>query len=206
MGHHGRHTPNSRFKTTNGVQVKSQPHCETCTGVSLCQLCDQERYFAERSRIVTGASAVPSRHSPSQSIELSAVSPARGESIDGSDRYWGEQASLDRGNQSLYASRSPLYGLSSSPQSNPDQWFSSPLMGSARSHCERWVCVRPSVRLMHLTLMHTAVGNTHTPLPYFSSATIVFAATTLLTIPRIHRTHCVIACSTTCCRHLIHTK
>ncbi len=142
--------PNSRLKKIKCVQVKSQPRCEACeAGNTPCQFRDRERYFAERSRIVTGASAGPSpahsRRSSSQSIEPSAVSPTRGDSVDASGWYSGTQASSDSGHPSRYASSSPSYSLSSSPQSNPDQWFSSPLMESARPHYERWVCIRPSV-------------------------------------------------------------
>jgi hypothetical protein len=134
--------PNSRLKKIKCVQVKSLSRCEACeAGNTPCQFRDRERYFAERSRIVTGASAGPSpahsRRSSTQSIEPSAVSPTRGDSADASGWYSGAQASSDSGHPSRYASSSPSYSLSSSPQSNPDQWFSSPLMGSARPHYER---------------------------------------------------------------------
>ena len=123
------------------MQVKSLPRCEACEGGNTpCLFRDRERYFAERSRIVTGASAGPSpahsRRSSTQSIEPSAVSPTRGDSTDASGWYSGAQ---DSGHPSRYASSSPSYSLSSSPQSNPDQWYSSPLMGSARPHYERCV-------------------------------------------------------------------
>jgi hypothetical protein len=99
----------------------------------------------------TRASAGPgpshSQLSSSQSIEPSAVSPAWGDYVDTSSLYWGTQGSSDRGNPSAYTSSSPSYSLPSSPESNPERWFSSPPMGSARPHYERWVCVRPSVRL-----------------------------------------------------------
>ncbi|KAI9442657.1 hypothetical protein H4582DRAFT_2073254 [Lactarius indigo] len=132
---------NCRLKKIKCVQVKSQPRCEACeAGNTPCQFRDRERYFAERSRIVTGASAGPSpahsRRSSTQSIEPSAVSPTRGDSVDASGWYSGAQASSDNGHPSRYASSSPSYSLSSSPQSNPDQWFSSPLMGSARPNYE----------------------------------------------------------------------
>jgi hypothetical protein len=128
-------------------QIKSQPSCEACkTSNSPCQFRDRERYIAERSRIVTGASAGPSpAHSrrSSLSIEPSAVIPARGNSVDGSGWYWGAQALSDRGRPSPYASSSPSYGLFSFPQPNPEQWPSSPLRGSVRPNYERWVCVCP---------------------------------------------------------------
>jgi hypothetical protein len=152
MGHlRCRPTPESHLKC---VQVKSQPRCEACktsleTSNSPCQFRDRERYVAERSRVVTGSSAGPSpaqNWRSSLSAEPSAVSPSWGNSVDASGWYWGAQASSDCGHSSPYASSSPLYSLSSSPQSNPEQWFSSPFMGSARAHYERWVCVRPSVR------------------------------------------------------------
>ena len=145
-----RRSPKSRLKC---VQVKSQPHCEACeTGNTPFRFRERERYFAERSRKVTGASAgtslAPSQRSSCQSIELSEVSPARSNSVDASRWYCDPHASLDRGHTSPIASSSLWYGLFPSPQSsNQDQWFSSPLMGSARPHYERWVCVRPSVRL-----------------------------------------------------------
>lgn len=133
---------NCRLKKIKCVQVKSQPRCEACeAGNTPCQFRDRERYFAERSRIVTGASAGPSpahsRRSSTQSIEPSAASPTRGDSVDASAWYSGAQASSDNGHPSRYASSSPSYSLSSSPQSNSDQWFSSPLMGSARPNYER---------------------------------------------------------------------
>src|SRR5579859_5757319 len=64
--------PSSRLKKTKCVQVKSQPRCEACeAGNTPCQFNDRESYFAERSRIVIGASAGPSpahgRRSSSQS-------------------------------------------------------------------------------------------------------------------------------------------
>jgi hypothetical protein len=153
MGHlRCRPTPESHLKC---VQVKSQPRCEACktsfeTSNSPCQFQDRERYVAERSRVVTGSSAGPSpaqNWRSSLSAEPSAVSPSWGNSVDASGWYWGAQASSDCGHSSPYASSSPLYSLSSSPQSYPEQWFSSPFMGSARPHYERWVCVRLSVRL-----------------------------------------------------------
>ena len=143
-----RHTPKSRLKTINCAHVKSQPHFEACeTSNSPCQSRDQERYFAEPSRKVTRASAdlspVSSRRSSSQTIEHSEDRPARSDSDDASRWYWGPQASLYRGNTSPYASSLPLYDLSSTPKSNQDRWFSSPLMGSAWSRHEKWVYVRP---------------------------------------------------------------
>jgi len=132
---------NCRLKKIKCVQVKSHPRCEACEGGNTpCQFRDRERYFAERSRIVTGASAGPSpahsRRSSTQSIDPSAVNPTRGDSTDASGWYSGAQSSSDSGHPSRYASSSPSYSLSSSPQSNPDQWYSSPLMGSARPHYE----------------------------------------------------------------------
>jgi len=132
---------NCRLKKIKCVQVKAHPRCEACeSGNTPCQFRDRERYFAERSRIVTGSSAGPSpahsRRSSTQSIEPSAVSPTRGDSTDASSWYTGAQSSSDSRHPSRYASSSPSYSLSSSPQSNPDQWFASPLMGSTRPHYE----------------------------------------------------------------------
>ena len=134
----------SRLKKIKCVQVKSQPRCEACeAGNTPCQFRDRERYFAERSRIVTGASAGSSpahsrRSSSSQSTEPSAIPPpTRGDSVDASGWYSGAQTSSDHGHPSRYASSSPSYSLSSSPQSNPEQWFSSPLVEPARLHYER---------------------------------------------------------------------
>jgi hypothetical protein len=134
----------SRLKKIKCVQIKSQPRCEACeAGNTTCQFRDRERYFAERSRIVTGASAGSSpahsrRSSSSQSTEPSAIPPpTRGDSVDASGWYSGAQTSSDHGHPSRYASSSPSYSLSSSPQSNPDQWFSSPLVEPARLHYER---------------------------------------------------------------------
>lgn len=136
----------SRLKKIKCVQVKSQPRCEACeTGNTPCQFRDRERYFAERSRIVTGASAASSpshsrRSSSSQGMEHSALPPtARGDSVDASGWYSGARTSSDSSHPSRYGSSSPSYSLSSSPQSNPDQWFSSPLIESARPHYDRWV-------------------------------------------------------------------
>ncbi|KAF8482497.1 hypothetical protein DFH94DRAFT_690699 [Russula ochroleuca] len=135
---------NCRLKKIKCVQVKAQPRCEACeAGNTPCQFRDRERYFAERSRIVTGASAGSSpahsrRSSSSQSTELSTIPPpTRGDSVDASGWYSGAQTSSDHGHPSRYASSSPSYSLSSSPQSNPDQWFSSPLVEPARLHYER---------------------------------------------------------------------
>lgn len=136
----------SRLKKIKCVQIKSQPRCEACeAGNTPCQFRDRERYFAERSRIVTGASAGSSpAHSrrSSQSTEPSAIPPpTRGDSVDASGWYSGAQTSSDHGHPSRYASSSPSYSLSSSPQSNPDQWFSSPLVEPARLHYERSACL-----------------------------------------------------------------
>jgi hypothetical protein len=97
--------------------------------------------------MVIGSSAGPNSWRSSLSTELSAVSPAWGNSVDASHWHWGVQASSDHGHPSPHVSSSPSYGLSSSPQSNLEQWLSLPLLGSARPHYERWVCVRPSVIL-----------------------------------------------------------
>jgi hypothetical protein len=197
-------TPKSRLKIIQCIQVKSQLRCEACeTGNSPHQFRDRERYVAERSRIVvTGASAGPSpshnQRSSSQSIALSAVSPAWGDSVDPSGWYLDAQGSSDRGDPSPYTPTSPSYSLSSSPESNPERWFSSPPMGSARPHYERWVCVCPSVRLSPPDALAHVAGNTRIHLPYFSSATTLFAATILLPISQTHRAHTRIACSTTC--------
>jgi len=63
--------------------------------------------------------------------------PTRGDSVDASGWYSGARTSSDSGHPSRYGSSSPSYSLSSSPQSNPDQWFSSPLIESARPHYDR---------------------------------------------------------------------
>lgn len=140
----------SRLKKIKCVQIKAQPRCEACeAGNTTCQFRDRERYFAERSRIVTGASAGSSpahsrRSSSSQSTEPSAIPPpTRGDSVDASGWYSGAQTSSDHGHPSRYASSSPSYSLSSSPQSNPDQWFSSPLVEPARLHYERSARLTP---------------------------------------------------------------
>jgi hypothetical protein len=140
----------SRLKKIKCVQIKSQPRCEACeAGNTPCQFRDRERYFAERSRIVTGASAGSSpahsrRSSSSQSTERSAIPPpTRGDSVDASGWYSGAQTSSDHGHPSRYASSSPSYSLSSSPQSNPDQWFSSPLVEPTRLHYERSARLTP---------------------------------------------------------------
>ena len=132
----------SRLKKIKCVQIKSQLCCEACEAGNIpCQFRDRERYFAERSRIVTGASAGSSpAHSrcSSQSTEPSTIPPpTRGDSVDASGWYSGAQTSSDHGHPSRYASSSPSYSLSSSPQSNPGQWFSSPLVEPARLHYER---------------------------------------------------------------------
>ena len=144
----------SRLKKIKCVQIKSQARCEACeAGNNPCQFRDRERYFAERSRIVTGASAGSSpahsrRSSSSQSTEPSAIPPpTRGDSIDASGWYSGAQTSSDHGHPSRYASSSPSYSLSSSPQSNPDQWFSSPLVEPARLHYDRSAASLP----IHIT-------------------------------------------------------
>jgi hypothetical protein len=135
----------SRLKKIKCVQIKSQLCCEACEAGNIpCQFRDRERYFAERSRIVTGASAGSSpAHSrcSSQSTEPSAIPPpTRGDSVSVDASGWcsGAQTSSDHGHPSRYASSSPSYSLSSSPQSNPDQWFSSPLVEPARLHYERF--------------------------------------------------------------------
>jgi len=133
----------SRLKKIKCVQIKSQPRCEACdAGNTSCQFRDRERYFAERSRIVTGASAGSSpAHSrrSSSSLPSAIPPPTRGDSVDASGWYSGAQTSSDHGHPSRHASSSPSYSLSSSPQSNPDQWFSSPLVEPARLHYERSV-------------------------------------------------------------------
>ncbi|KAI9510919.1 hypothetical protein F5148DRAFT_1175213 [Russula earlei] len=142
---------NCRLKKIKCVQIKSQPRCEACeTGNTPCQFRDRERYFAERSRIVTGASASSSpghsrRSSSSQSIDPSVLPlSSRADSVDASGWYSGAQASSDTGHPSRYASSSPSYSLSSSPQSNPDHWFSSPLVEPARPHYERQSSYNPT--------------------------------------------------------------
>ena len=170
----------SRLKKIKCVQVKSQPRCEACeAGSTPCQFRDRERYFAERSRIVTGASAGSSpahsrRSSSSQSTELSAIPPpTRGDSGDASGWYSGAQTSSDHGHHpSRYASSSPSYSLSSSPQSNPDQWFSSPLVEPARLHYERSVssCSRSMCAIRCLT--HTFRQPSYTsPVPQLGNGT-----------------------------------
>jgi hypothetical protein len=192
----------SRLKKIKCVQIKAQPRCEACeAGNTPCQFRDRERYFAERSRIVTGASAGSSpahsrRSSSSQSTEPSAIPPpTRGDSVDASGWYSGAQASSDHGHPSRYASSSPSYSLSSSPQSNPDQWFSSPLVEPARLHYERSARLTPdSYGRTCLTLSITScLGNPHTLHPYLKLATAPPAAIILITPSKMHRVHSVTA-------------
>ncbi|KAN0141078.1 hypothetical protein V8E53_000834 [Lactarius tabidus] len=123
---------------------------------------NRERYVAERSRMVMviGSSAGPNSWHSSLSTELSAVSPAWGNSVDASHWHWGVQASSDHGHPSPHVSSSPSYGLSSSPQSNLEQWLSSPLLGSARPHYERMSpCPRPHTIASHLSLSPSSPGS-----------------------------------------------
>ena len=196
----------SRLKKIKCVQVKAQPRCEACeTGNTSCQFRDRERYFAERSRIVTGASAASSpshsrRSSSSQGMEHSGLPPtARGDSIDASGWYSGARTSSDSSHPSRYASSSPSYSLSSSPQSNPDQWFSSPLIESARPHYDRWV-LRSSLPPSSPTGFTWALadsshvsGNLRTHRPYLKSETARPAPTTLITPFRMRQARSVTA-------------
>ena len=191
-------SPHSRLKKIKCVQIKSQTRCEACeAGNTSCQFRDRERYFAERSRIVTGASAGSSpahsrRSSSSQSTELSAIPPpTRGDSVDASGWYSGAQTSSDHGHPSRYASSSPSYSLSSSPQSNPDQWFSSPLVEPARLHYERSVLF-PSDPTCH-QMPDTCSGNPHTPLPYLNLATARPVVIILITPSKTLQVHSVTA-------------
>ena len=192
----------SRLKKIKCVQIKSQPRCEACeAGNTPCQFRDRERYFAERSRIVTGASAGSSpahsrRSSSSQSTEPSAIPPpTRSDSVDASGWYSGAQTSSDHGHPSRYASSSPSYSLSSSPQSNPEQWFSSPLVEPARLHYERSAYSTPdSYNLRCLTLSITSrLGNIHSLRPYLNLAMAPPAAIILITPSKIHQVHSVTA-------------
>jgi hypothetical protein len=186
----------SRLKKIKCVQVKSHPRCEACeTGNTPCQFRDRERYFAERSRIVTGASASPSpahsRRSSTQSTEHSAVpSTTRGDSLDASSWYSATPTSSSiNGHPSRYASSSPSYSLSSSPQSNPDQWFSSPLIEPARPHYERSVCPQPPRTYDMQRLTCDDPGNMDM-LPYLNLATAPLAGTMVLTmVSRIRQAH-----------------
>lgn len=190
----------SRLKKIKCVQVKSQPRCEACeAGNTPCQFRDRERYFAERSRIVTGASAGSSpahsrRSSSSQSTELSAIPPsARGDSVDASGWYSSAQTSSDHGHPSRYASSSPSYSLSSSPQSNPDQWFSSPLVEPARLHYERSVLSAPDPYDIISDADPLCLGNPHTHPPYLNSATAPPVVIILITPSKMLQVHSVTA-------------
>jgi hypothetical protein len=192
------HPSHSRLKKIKCVQVKAQPRCEACeAGNTPCQFRDRERYFAERSRIVTGASAGSSpahsrRSSSSQSTELSTIPPpTRGDSVDASGWYSGAQTSSDHGHPSRYASSSPSYSLSSSPQSNPDQWFSSPLVEPARLHYERSVLSAPD--LYDIRCRHLYLGNPPTHPPYLNSVTAPPAAIILITPSKMLQVHSVTA-------------
>ncbi|KAN0141067.1 hypothetical protein V8E53_000823 [Lactarius tabidus] len=134
---------NCHLKIIKCVQVKSQPHCEACKTSNLpCQFRDEEHYFSKQSRILTGSSVAPSWRSSSQSIELSAVNPALGNSVNTSGWYWGAQALTNRGHPSSYASGLPSYNLSLSPQSSLEQWFSLLLMGPVRPPYKRWATLK----------------------------------------------------------------
>ncbi|KAI0055102.1 hypothetical protein BV25DRAFT_1843188 [Artomyces pyxidatus] len=132
---------NCRLKKIKCVQIKAHDRCEACeAGNTSCQFRDRERYFAERSRIVSGAtpaassSTTSSRRSSSQSsgqAEGSTMQPPsniRDESADARAWYSGglHSPTSETGHSSRYSSNSPAsYShISSSPHSVADMWLS----------------------------------------------------------------------------------
>ena len=143
LTHSLRFFKHSRLKKFKCIQTKSQPRCEACeAGNTSCQFRDRERYFAERSRIVTGTSAGSSpahsrRSSSPLSTEPSIPSPTRGDFVDTSGWYSRAQTSSYYDHPLRYDDSSPSHSLWPLPLSDPDQWFSSPLVEPARPHYER---------------------------------------------------------------------
>ncbi|KAH9012908.1 hypothetical protein EDB85DRAFT_2221934, partial [Lactarius pseudohatsudake] len=175
---------NCRLKKIKCVQVKSQPRCEACEA---------------GNTPFTGASAGPSpahsRRSSTQSIEPSAASPTRGDSVDASGWYSGAQASSIM--DIHHAMHRVRPRTASRRHHNQIQINGSHL----RSWDPRDLITRGGFVFAtpfdptHLTLMRAA-GNTHTLLPYLSSETAILAVITLLTLSRTHRAHKEIAWST----------
>ncbi|THH18177.1 hypothetical protein EW146_g2766 [Bondarzewia mesenterica] len=123
---------NCRLKKIKCTQLKTDNgKCEACDSANIdCQFRDRERYFAERSRIVTGATAGPSSaHSrrsstPSVGQGESSSYPHNnydGSSPDGHGWYPGsaQPSGLDPVHQSRYSSHSPAPYA----HTTPDTWF-----------------------------------------------------------------------------------
>ena len=133
----------SRWKKLKCVQVTSQPRCKACeTGNTPCRFRDWERCIAERSRIVTDASAAsassPSHgrwSSSSQGMEHPVLSPAaQGDPVDvsGWNSYLDVPTPSGSGHPPHYAlSSEVLSPLSSSPRFNPNESFAYPFFGPA---------------------------------------------------------------------------
>jgi len=130
----------SRLKKLTCVQVTSQPRCEACeTGNTHCQFRDWEQCFAERSRIVTGASAAsasgPShsrRSSSSQGMKHTVSPAARGDPVDASG--WNSYLDVPTPSGSGHPSHDSLPSevLSpplSSPRLNPNESFAYSFFG-----------------------------------------------------------------------------
>ncbi|KAI0041750.1 hypothetical protein FA95DRAFT_1640103 [Auriscalpium vulgare] len=131
---------NCRLKKIKCVQVKAQDRCEACEAANTaCQFRDRERYFAERSRIVTGSSSASSSRSAANSRRSSPHGggradaallmpsiPARDDSAD--PRAWYATGlpspPSDQSQPSRYSSGSPSSYGNASPQSSADLWLS----------------------------------------------------------------------------------
>ncbi|EIM80003.1 uncharacterized protein STEHIDRAFT_150846 [Stereum hirsutum FP-91666 SS1] len=82
---------NCRLKKIKCVQSKDQERCESCESLQVsCLFRDRERYFAERSRIVTGGSTERPSSSASNHQRRSST-PATGQK----DSYTSNRASFD---------------------------------------------------------------------------------------------------------------
>lgn len=129
---------NCRLKKIKCVQLKlPDGKCEACETASVdCQFRDRERYFAERSRIVTGStggssssharrSSTPSVGSGEESVVSSSHRAYESSPTDGHSWYPGSahSARLDSVHQLRYPSPTPAH-RSASAQSTSSLWLS----------------------------------------------------------------------------------
>jgi len=116
----------SRMKKIKCVQSKTHEKCEACQATNVvCQFRDRERYFAERSRIVTGlsgGSSSSSRRSSTPSTGHGDVSS--GVLCDDASTWYPTSERSPGKEQSRYSSASPAPYRSSSSQVSNDVWYS----------------------------------------------------------------------------------
>ncbi|KAI0033449.1 hypothetical protein K488DRAFT_84891 [Vararia minispora EC-137] len=122
---------NCRLKKIKCVQSRSQEKCEACVaGGVACEFRDRERYFAERSRIVTaGSSSSSAPYSRRSSRSPPYPSRSSGAVSAGASGEWYTPSPTPDPHQMRYMSNSPVYGVST-PSALSGDWFASGEVGS----------------------------------------------------------------------------